>query len=166
VFINQRVLCVTLPPPAPDATGLPPPTADMTNRERVEATTGNNTCGTGCHSTIINPPGYAFEGFDAVGKFRTTDRGKLIDDASAYDFIDGTRAFDGPVEFSRALVESVQPHACYAHNWLSYLNGRVVDALETPRVDYLAALSRGGELSTRDLILSIVDSPTFLSRLP
>ena len=38
----------------------------MTNRERVEATTGPGTCGQGCHSTVINPPGFAFESFDEL----------------------------------------------------------------------------------------------------
>lgn len=166
VFVNQRVLCVTLPPPDPNATGLAPLSNDMTNRERVDATTGDGTCGAGCHSSIINPPGFAFENFDAVGKFRTTDRGKPVNAASTYDFIDGPREFDGPIEFTRALAESVQPHACYAQNWLSYLNGRAVSELELPRVDYLARRSLAGTLPTRDLMLSIVTNPSFLSRLP
>jgi hypothetical protein len=166
VFVNQRVLCVELPPPDPNATGLVPPTIDMTNRERVEATTGAGTCGEGCHSTIINPPGFAFEGFDAIGKSRTTDRGKPINAASSYDFVDGPRNFTGPVEFVRALAESSQPHACYAQNWLGYLSGRALDVRERPRVDYLGALSRAGSLNMRDLILSIVTNPTFLARLP
>ena len=166
VFVNQRILCVDLPPPDPAATGLAPITNDMTNRERVDATTGDGTCGAGCHSAIINPPGFAFENFDAVGKFRTTDRNKPINAASSYDFIDGPREFDGPIEFTRALAESIQPHTCYAQNWLSYLNGRGVSELERPRVDYLASRSRAGTLATRDLLLSVVTNPSFFSRLP
>jgi hypothetical protein len=166
VFVNQRVLCVELPPPAPDATGLIAPTPDMTNRERVDATTGDRTCGAGCHSAIINPPGFAFEGFDAIGKYRTTDRGKAINAASAYEFIDGLREFDGPIEFGRVLVESIQPHACYAQNWLGYLSGRAVAEEERPRIAYLAARSRAGSLTMRDLVLSVVTNPSFLSRLP
>ena len=48
VFVNQRVLCVELPPPDPKATALKDLDAGMTNRERVEATTGPGTCGEGC----------------------------------------------------------------------------------------------------------------------
>jgi len=166
VFVNQRVLCVELPPPDPNATNLVPPTEDMTNRERVEATTGAGTCGEGCHSSTINPPGFAFESFDAVGKHRTTDRGKPIDDASSYEFSEGSREFDGPVEFARAMVEGQQVHACYVQKWMSYLRGRALDPSERPLIDYLASVSRVSGLSMRDLVLSVVQNPSFRMRLP
>ena len=85
VFIAERVLCKTLPPPDPKAVGtMIPNTPGLTNRQRVEMTTGKGTCGQACHGTLFNPLGYAFENYDAIGEFRTTDQGSLVDAADSY----------------------------------------------------------------------------------
>ena len=166
VFINQRILCVELPPPDPNATALPTLDSTMTNRQRVEATTGPGTCGAGCHSTIINPPGFAFEEFDAVGTYRTMDRGQPIDASSSYMFTEGLKTFNGAVEFDKLLAQGIQAHACYVQNWMMYVNGRTVVPAEKPLVDYLAQVSQSGKLPMTDLIVDLVTAPGFLNRLP
>jgi hypothetical protein len=166
VFVNQRVLCVELPPPDPKATALKPLDPGMTNRERVEATTGPGTCGEGCHSTMINPPGFAFEHFDAVGKYRSQDRGKPINSAASYGFSDGLKSFDGAAEFSHLLAESPQAHACYLQNWMGYLNGHPLQPEEQPTLDALTRDSVAGKLSLRDAVIRIVTADAFLNRLP
>ncbi|MES1210138.1 MAG: DUF1588 domain-containing protein, partial [Pseudomonadota bacterium] len=166
VFVNQRILCFPLPPPDPAATALIPLKPDMTNRERVEATTGIGTCGQGCHSTWINTAGFPFESFDAIGKYRTTDRGKPVNTAGMYPFTDGAKAYTNAVDFSKAIAESTQAHSCYTRNWLSYLNGRAVSPAEMPLADYWSLVSRAGKLSMKDMILAMVSSDTFVNRLP
>jgi hypothetical protein len=166
VFINQRILCRELPPPDPNATVLKPLSEGMTNRERVEATTGPGTCGEGCHSVVINPPGFAFEAFDAVGKYRTMDRGKPIDVSSAYQFDEGLKSFTGPIEFSRLLAESPQAHACYIENWMSYVVGHSLTEAEMPLLEYFTHASLKGELSVKDLLVKLTTSDGFLKRLP
>jgi hypothetical protein len=166
VFINQRILCRELPPPDPNATVLAPLSDGMTNRERVEATTGPGTCGQGCHSTVINPPGFAFEGFDAVGKYRTMDRGKPIDASSAYQFNEGLKSFTGPIEFSRLLAESPEVHACYVENWMSYVFGHPLADAEEPLLEYFTHASLKGELSMKDLLVKLTTADGFLKRLP
>lgn len=166
VFINTRVLCVKLPPPDPNAGALVPLSTNMTNRERVEATTGPGTCGAGCHSTVINPPGFAYEAFDAVGSSRTTDRDKPINAASSYAFNEGIKSFDGAVAFNELLATSSQAHACYVRNWKTYVDGRPAAVAEQPRIDYLTQLSLAGQLSVKDLILTMVTDDGFLNRLP
>jgi hypothetical protein len=79
VFIATRLLCIKLPPPAPNAGHLPDIQPDMTNRERVETTTGKGTCGEGCHTSLLNPLGYGFENYDALGQYRTLDRDLPVD---------------------------------------------------------------------------------------
>jgi hypothetical protein len=167
VFIAQRVLCVELPPPDPNATPLPAFEPNMTNRERVEKTTGKGTCGEGCHAHLLNPLGYAFEGYDAIGKYRTVDHGKPVDAASSA-FLDGkSMPFANGVELSRLLAEAKQTHDCYAQKLLNYVHGRwPVAPEEKPTVDYLARLSRAGMLSLRDLEVALVTHDAFLNRLP
>ncbi|MEO5770274.1 MAG: DUF1592 domain-containing protein [Polyangia bacterium] len=167
VFVNQRILCVTLPPPSPDAKPLGALEPNMTNRERVEKTTGSGTCGEGCHSTWINTAGFAFEAFDAIGKYRTMDRGKPVNTADTYPFNpEGPKSYSNAVEFSRLIARSTQAHSCYTRNWLSYINGRPVATEELPLVDYWALASRAGKLSMKDMILAMVTNEAFVNRLP
>jgi hypothetical protein len=166
VFIATRVLCVELPPPSPRATPLPAFEPNMTNRERVEKTTGVGTCGEGCHSDLINPLGYAFENYDAIGKYRTVDHDKPVV-ASSTALLDGEyKDFTNGVELSRLLAVTKETHACYAQKLMSYLHGRRIAAQELPLVDYYARVSRVGMISLRNLEQTLVTSDAFLNRLP
>lgn len=166
VFIATRLLCLELPPPSPKATPLIELQPNMTNRERVELTTGKGTCGEACHAALFNPLGYAFENYDAIGKYRTTDHGKPVDTADRYSLDGQLRSFSNGVELSHLLGEAKQVHSCYVQNMLSYLHGRLLVDEDRPLIDYYARLSRAGMVSLRDLELDIVTSEAFLNRLP
>ena len=166
VFIAERLLCKTLPPPDPRAAGtMIANTPGMTNRERVEMTTGKGTCGQACHATLFNPLGYAFENYDAIGKYRTTDQGKPVNAADSYTLDGQLKSFNNGVELSKLLAEAKETHACYVRNMMTYLNGRELDVNEEAMVDYYARLSRGG-MALHDLELALVTSDAFLNRLP
>jgi hypothetical protein len=166
VFIATRLLCLTLPPPDPNAGPLTEISPDMTNRERVETTTGKGTCGEGCHSNLLNPLGYAFENYDAIGKYRTTDQGLPVDAAATYTLDGSTQSFNNGVELSHLLADAKQTHTCYTQNLMSYLHGRVLAKEDAAFVDYYGRLSRADQISVRDLVLAIVTSDAFLTRLP
>lgn len=166
VFIATRLLCLELPPPSPKATPLIELQPNMSNRERVERTTGKGTCGEACHAALFNPLGYAFENYDAIGKYRTTDHGKPVDAADAYTLDGKLQSFSNGIELSHLLGDAKQTHSCYVQNMMSYLHGRLLAAEEQPMVDYYARLSRAGMVSLRDLELDIVTSDAFLNRLP
>ncbi|HET9954831.1 MAG TPA: DUF1592 domain-containing protein [Polyangiaceae bacterium] len=167
VFIATRLLCKTLPPPDPAAAGKGlVDTPNLTNRERVEATTGKGTCGAVCHGALFNPLGYAFENYDAVGKYRTQDQGKPVDAADSYMLDGQLKSFKNGVELSALLAEAKETHSCYLQNMLSYLQGQELSEQQRPLVDYYARLSRAGKVSLRDLELQIVTSEAFLNRRP
>jgi len=167
VFIAERLLCKTLPPPDPKAIGaMISNTPGLTNRERVEMLTGKGTCGQACHGVLFNPLGYAFENYDAIGEYRTTDQGKTVNAADSYALDGQLKSFNNGVELSHLLGDTKETHACYVQNMISYLNGRVLDDRDLPTVDYYARLSRAGMASLRDLELAIVTSDAFLNRLP
>ncbi|HYQ18308.1 MAG TPA: DUF1592 domain-containing protein, partial [Polyangiaceae bacterium] len=166
VFIATRLLCLELPPPSPKATALVDLQPNMTNRERVEMTTGKGTCGEACHANLFNPLGYAFENYDAIGKYRTVDHGKPVDAADVYRLDGELKSFSNGVELSHALAEAKQLHSCYVQNMMTYLHGRLLATEEQATVDYYARLSRAGMASLRDLELAIVTSDAFLNRLP
>ena len=101
---------------------------NLTNRERVEMTTGKGTCGEACHGHLFNPLGYAFENYDAIGKYRTIDRGKPVNAADSYTLDGQLKSFTNGVELSHLLAEAKETHACYVQNMMSYLHGRPLAA--------------------------------------
>ncbi len=138
----------------------------MTNRKRVEATTGKGTCGEGCHSLLLNPLGYAFENYDAIGQYRTEDRGLPVDAAATYTLDGKTQSFTNGVELSHLLAEAKQTHKCYAQNMFSYLHGRPLVNEDQAMIDYYARLSRADMLSVKGMMLDMATSDAFLTRLP
>jgi hypothetical protein len=166
VFIATRLLCIEMPPPSPQATPLIDLQPNMTNRERVELTTGKGTCGEDCHMLLFNPLGNAFENYDIIGKYRTMDRGKPVNAADVYPLDDVFKSFANGVELSHLLADAKQTHSCYVENMMSYLHGRLLTPEEDPAVDYYARLSRAGMVSLHDLELAVVTSEPFLNRLP
>ena len=85
-FIRERLLCQTIPPPPINvSTTLPPePTnTHRTLRQRLEVHMQSTSC-SGCHK-LMDPPGFAFEGFDATGRKQTLDDGLPIDSSGSLD---------------------------------------------------------------------------------
>jgi hypothetical protein len=165
-FINQKLLCLDLePPPGATASIAEPPASARTNRERVTAITSPATCA-GCHHTLINPAGFAFEHYDALGRYRTSEGGQPVNAADSYNFASGAKAFANGLELSRLLAESTEVHQCYARGWFSYLSGRSARPEDEPLVSWLAARSLGGRASLKSLVLTVVTDGSFLTRMP
>jgi hypothetical protein len=165
VHIARKILCSALPPPPKNVPPLPALMPGMTNRQRVETATKDSPCN-GCHTTIINPLGFALEHLDGVGKYRTTDNGLPIDSTTTYN-IDGKDVpISGAVELSNAIANSDQANACYAQNLAEYLYGRVV-ARDTDN----QLVQQGGWLShdkesVQNLVVNLLATDAFLTRLP
>ena len=177
VFLRRNVLCDDIPPPPPGANAKPPVLGPgMTTRESVAAITEMpGTVCAGCHTSIINPLGYATEGFDALGRFRTAQR--LFDDAGKEI---GTKPVDtatvpqvtvgdqtpisSPAELMTLMIASGKVEACLARNFFRFTYGRWEDvagdgcALEDAR----KALAGGGKLT--DLVTAAPRSVAFRRR--
>jgi hypothetical protein len=164
VFVNLSVLCrpISAPPSIPDELVF----RGTTNRERIDSITGPGTCGEGCHGTIINPIGFAFESFDAIGRYRVEDNGEPVDDAAEYTFGDGrTIAYEGAVELSARLAEAPETHACYTRRVLEYALGHPYRPTEhAPLVFRTEEASLQHQWSIGDVITSIATSRAFLRR--
>lgn len=166
VFVNHDVVCKSLPPPPDDVTPLPPPDGVRTTRELVDAHTGEGTCGAGCHSSLINPPGFAFEAYDALGQHRTTEH-ELPIDASGSWTIDGqTQSWSDAVGFAAVVADSVEAHRCYSQHLLEFLHGRAVASEDDALLQRQAALSRDEDRAIRDLIVDLVSTRGFRHRSP
>ena len=177
VFLRTNILCDTIPPPPPGANAKPPELGpSMTTRESVEAITEMpGTICASCHSTAINPLGFATEGFDALGRFRTSQR--LFDAAGAET---GTKpvntmtvpqvvygdptAIASPAELMSLMLASGKVEACLSRNFFRFTYGR----WEAPAADGCAledarkALVGGGSIT--DLAAAAVKAAQFKRR--
>jgi Protein of unknown function (DUF1588)/Protein of unknown function (DUF1592)/Protein of unknown function (DUF1595)/Protein of unknown function (DUF1585) len=136
-FVRHRLLCDELAPPPANVNAMPPELApDRTTRQVVEALTEQaGTACASCHQTQINPLGFAFEGFDALGRARREqplfrDDGEQVGsaavDTSSVPRVTDTdpRATRGPAELVQRMLESGKLEACLARNYFRFTFGR------------------------------------------
>jgi hypothetical protein len=165
VFIARRIECATIAAPPANIPALPTPPAGQTNRKTIEDLTQdpNTICST-CHAAIINPLGFPFESYDAIGGFRTQDAKQPVDTHSE-PVLDGASVpVAGALELIDALAKSDSVHGCYAQHWLEYMYGRPLADQDDPLITRLAEQSLSKNAPVEDMIVGLVTSPAFLSR--
>jgi hypothetical protein len=161
VHVLERIACVELGTPVQGAeTALPPDSlaVESTNRERTAAATAPPTCAS-CHRRI-NPPGFAFEHYDALGAWRARDNGQTVDAGGSLTLPGGeTLAFTDGVDFVHQLAASDRVRDCYALHWTRYALGDRIDAA----LPGLRSIQRGFREndSIRELLVSIAASDLF-----
>ncbi len=164
VHVAERLLCIELPVPPANIPDPRPPSPNLSGRERY-AEHGRNECARSCHQ-IIDPLGFAFEHYDAVGAYRTTDGGKPVDASGTLDVGGATWRFANASELVRQLAKASQTRDCVTRQWFRYALRR----RETPQDrSSLAAMnavveSGGGDL--RELLIAATQSPSFFYRQP
>jgi hypothetical protein len=154
-----------LPPPPPPE-NVPPledagDEALLSVRARMEAHRKSPGCA-GCHR-IMDPIGLALENFDAVGAWRTREAGAPID--ASGQLMDGT-AVDGPGSLRAALV--ARPEVFVGHlveRLLTYALGRQLQHSDMPAVRAIVRASAAREYRLSSIVLSIVTSPPFRTRM-
>lgn len=162
VFVAERVLCRTIAAP-PDNVTPPPPTGEGTNRQVVEEHTESLPGCRACHVGLINPYGFVFENYDAVGAYRTVDNGLPVD-ADVSVVLDGAASeVSGAVEFTRALAASREAHSCFAGHLVEYAFGRVLAEEDAGLVQSLTEASLA-DAPIADLMLRIAQSVAFTRR--
>jgi hypothetical protein len=172
LLVLRKILCDE-PDPPPMAFDLPVVEPGQTTREAYEQATA---CGLSCHGSLINPPGFAFENFDALGRLRTTDNGKPVDTTGSLSIRVGYSSrekqetpaseltFEGPVELVTKLAEEPRVHECYARNWMQFVLGREADPVERGAWELLRGVSAESR-SARELLLALDKLDTFRSRV-
>jgi hypothetical protein len=122
-LVREQFLCDIMPPPPPDVViTVPEPDPESTARERFAQHSADSSC-SGCHY-LMDPIGFGFETYDAVGRYRTEEGGETIDATGnlAQTDIDGD--FRGVDELSQGLARSTDVSRCYALQWFRFGYGR------------------------------------------
>jgi hypothetical protein len=150
--------------------GLPshaPPASDvLTTRERfAQVTEADPTC-RACHVTV-DPPGFALEHFDLVGRYRETEAGKPIDASAEIELDASTAVVNGAAELGSVLSQSAEANACYVHHWAAYAYAASTAAPldECSRAQLADVFERtNGDL--RALMLELTQTDAFLYLKP
>ncbi|MBZ5707994.1 DUF1592 domain-containing protein [Nannocystis pusilla] len=157
-FVLEQLLCSPLPPPPPDAAAQAGSDAS-TARERLEQHRANPACA-GCHA-VLDPIGLAFEHYDAVGAWRGSEHGELID--AAGQLLTGER-FDGAPGLATILADDPRFTRCVATKVMTYALGRELVADDAPVLEDIHSrfVAAGRDLVA--LIVAVVQSDPFRAR--
>ncbi len=130
-FLLSHILCVDVPLPPDELAALvkpPEPYSGATGRERYSAHSSQEVCRS-CH-TLLDPPGFAFENYDAVGLWRDTENDVTID---ASGELSALGSFSGPLELVQLVSKSELTHKCFTHQWQKFAYGRDLDDKSTDK---------------------------------
>jgi hypothetical protein len=132
LFIRERVLCTPLqgPPPSLAAQVMAPLPAAPTTRASFEQHSADERCA-GCHR-LIDPPGFAFENYDLLGRYRADENGHPVDTTGSLEGTDVDGAFTTADALLDRLASSAQVRQCLNAHLASYAFGREVHRDEVP----------------------------------
>jgi hypothetical protein len=164
-FIMESLLNADVPPPPPGVPELSEAkeaVAGGSLRQRMEAHRVNPDCAV-CHQKM-DPIGFAFENFDAIGSWRPKDGAFEIDPSGTLP--DG-RTFRDPAELRKLLREKPDGfRRCLAEKLLTYALGRGVERADRRILDQICEQTRQGQDKLSALVLAIVNSEPFQMRPP
>lgn len=138
VFVRTQMLGEDLPLPPDNATAEAAQQAEAvpataSTRERVTAITESNPRCAGCHKYLINPPGYALEEFDSLGRKRDEEivfdsAGKIISRPAINSQVEieitELTTLSGAKDLANAIVQSGKLEASLARQYFRYTHRR------------------------------------------
>ncbi|QDT00718.1 DUF1592 domain-containing protein [Adhaeretor mobilis] len=161
-WILGNLLGTPPPPPPPDVPDLKDNTvaANLSVRERLAEHRANPACAS-CHN-FMDPPGFALENFDALGRWREIEGGQPVDatgglpDGSEFTGIDGLEAglLNRPELFVGTMAEKL----------LTYALGRGIEPYDGPAVRKIVRESAREHYRFSSLLVEIVKSVPFRMR--
>ncbi len=162
VFVRTRLLCETFGTPPANAGTVPDIDPNATTRERFGQHSEDPACAS-CH-TRIDPIGFGFEAFDAMGQYRTEENGLPIDASGQLTLNEGETAFATLPELGRALAESEAAKHCFVEQTFRFAKGDLASYADGCVLDALTAHFEDKDLRIRDLLVALTTVPSFVRR--
>lgn len=171
----SALTCQAVPPPVMDQSNK---AADLSGvlstRERTKRITEmEGTSCVVCHKTFLNPWGFVYEGFDALGRVRSTEvvrddtgksLGELAVDASVTAKLEGlaARPLSTMADAQQYVLDSGAFEGCFAKHQVRYAFGRAETADDAEVIEWLRQQAASGA-NLRSLFGAIVQRPEFKS---
>jgi hypothetical protein len=178
LFVREQFLCQEVPQPPPGvSTSLPPVTKEkpMTNRERLSVHLSNESCAS-CHQ-LIDPIGYGFEKFDAIGQRREKLKLTIMPGRQERQekpvvvelplTTDGEVAgipnssFSSPRGIGKILAESTQCQECVVKQLFRYAMGRKEGANDRAIIRQVFDDFRSSGFRFQELMVSLMKRTEF-----
>jgi hypothetical protein len=166
-FITIFMIGVNPGAPDPSFTMIQPPAGTYaTVRERTDALVNQSATCMGCHTAVVNPPGYVMENYDAIGAWQTVDKlgNGAINPVAMVNFGDGNiKQISNSQQLMTELANIPKGQAMYAQNWVAFAYARqpnpndqcVADGISTklgaggPILNVLADLTQADSFRVR-----------------
>jgi hypothetical protein len=157
-LVRERVLCTHLPVPmvVPELERI----NGATEREIFEQHSKDPVCA-GCHA-LIDPIGFAFENFDAIGRWRdkygngadVDSQGEIVEAGDAEGKVSGV------AELGKKLAQSDFVNRCMSSQFYQFAMGRDLNSNDACALDWMAYnLSKKGSGNFRKALTALVTTP-------
>ncbi|HSI12405.1 MAG TPA: DUF1592 domain-containing protein [Chthoniobacter sp.] len=169
VWVMESIFGKSPPPPPanvePIATN-PVTAPKATLRMKLDAHIHDASCAA-CHAKI-DPLGLAFENFDAVGRWRTTEKTEGIGDDPSVDpsgkFPDG-RTYKDATEFKKLLLADVDSfNRTFIEKLATYALRRTVSFDDRDQLKAIASAGKAADYRVKDILTALVRSDLFQKR--
>lgn len=162
-WLLENILAAPMPAPPPNVPPLESSNKEgqpLSVREMLEMHRANAVCAS-CHARM-DPLGLSLENFDAIGEWRTMDRGHAIDASGV--LLDGTKV-DGPKQLRQALLAQKQQFVrTVTAKLLTYALGRGLEYYDAPAVRAIDRAAEADDYRWSSIILGVVNSVPFQMR--
>ena len=152
----------TDPEVAMQAAMTPPADGTTTTRERFEQHATNPAC-SGCHK-LLDGIGFAFENFDQVGNYRSTENGKPVDASGELSGSDVDGAYENAAGLVARLASSEQVHRCFAKNFFRFASAQTSEDTEARYLEAWASMPTDTRGRIAELIVEYIRSDMFMKR--
>lgn len=170
VWVSETIFAKTPPPPPPNVEPLEPTPLNKpkaTVRMQLEAHATHAVCAS-CHQRI-DPLGFAFDNFDAIGRWRTEEVMKTGQGANppvnaSGIMVDG-RAYKDSLEFKQLLLKDVDRFAeAFVEQLATFALRRAMTVDDIDQIRAIALSARKNDYQIKSVIENLVCSELFQKR--
>jgi Protein of unknown function (DUF1592)/Protein of unknown function (DUF1588)/Protein of unknown function (DUF1595)/Protein of unknown function (DUF1587)/Protein of unknown function (DUF1585) len=168
-LVRSRLLCQPIRPPPPGLNvTFVPSTKPQTTRDQFINVHEQGKCGN-CHKQM-DWIGFAFEGYDGWGRYRTTDNGFPTNDTAIIygdpqGMDDDLTGLSGVGSLSAFLAQDADVTACLERYWTYYTFGASSWAQDGCTYDAISKESRTHGATLQSILMAIIHTPTFTTRV-
>jgi len=169
-FIINKLMCRNVELPVGFTPMAPDPYSAKTARERFSKHSAAAVCAN-CHQ-YLDPLGFPFENYDAIGQYRATEHWVDPATGTAYDTpIDASGSVPGvsgtaknAVELVQLLATSPEVESCFASHWMRFAYGRSLTDADGCNQQTVVDAFKAGGYNIKQLLLALTQSDGFLYR--
>ncbi|HVR04229.1 MAG TPA: DUF1592 domain-containing protein [Polyangia bacterium] len=149
-------------PAGPPGVPMDPPAPSQTTRAWLAAQMTTAACAA-CHASM-DAVGFAFENYDALGRFSTTELSLTVDPSGSLTPVRGgpALAFKGARGLANLLVGRTEPRDCFVKQWVQFGTGKTLDDSDPSLTQARDAFVASG-LDIRALIAAVTTTDAFLT---